>query len=556
MKNTMRIKTFEDIEDIDLKLSGLFLRRDEAVHWIATVNSDIKDWIAKHKKQHWEVVRYVSEKDEMLGKWLTTMGEYKLSRPDFAKVLVKFCPEALSEGDTARALKANMDKYGAKMNAETDSLSGELIGESLALSREVRALFEHRPMPEPEATDERPSLVELMKEYLKGAIDESVRFPRSVVREREQYGDARPALSVETYYSQRFLDERRYSSAIAYEIVEEQLTESKFYELAGKYADLTQLKMFIVSTHGLLPAVKSLASKRKVGYVFLDPNRRYIRPDFLLPRSTEDHIVKMHNMEMLLGKRPMNCPMLIMDGDNVNTSLIDVLQSHDVQLKPRAVVDISKLNLETIEAEADKLSNEYVDICLRKSYLWDSDKELSVDPFQIAENLGLTYSIEPFDDDDQLGSLDLIRCHITLNASLRRDLRRMRFTMAHELGHFLLHRPWFSKYGLESMTETEHTLTLNVAYDQRLVEHQANLFAACLLMPKKLLALLYYYYYNRYISPIKVDDVKPLYYRLAQQETFQGYNNVVGRMANLLNVSLQALNIRLKSLHLLTMVDK
>lgn len=395
-----------------------------------------------------------------------------------------------------------------------------------------------------------------MKEYLKGAIDESVRFPRSVVREREQYGDARPALSVETYYSQRFLDERRYTSAIAYEIVEEQLTESKLYELAGKYADLTQLKMFIVSTHGLLPAVKSLASKRKVGYVFLDPNRRYIRPDFLLPRSTEDHIVKMHNMEMLLGRRVMNCPMLIMDGDNVNTSLIDVLQSHGVQLKPRAVVDISKLNLETIEAEADKLSNEYVDICLRKSYLWDSDKELSVDPFQIAENLGLTYSIEPFDDDDQLGSLDLIRCHITLNASLRRDLRRMRFTMAHELGHFLLHRPWFSKYGLESMTETEHTLTLNVAYDQRLVEHQANLFAACLLMPKKLLALLYYYYYNRYISPITVDDVKPLYYRLAQQETFQGYNNVVGRMANLLNVSLQALNIRLKSLHLLTMVDK
>ena len=44
-ENTMRIKTFEDIQDIDLELSGLFISRDEAVRWIETVNGGIKDWI-------------------------------------------------------------------------------------------------------------------------------------------------------------------------------------------------------------------------------------------------------------------------------------------------------------------------------------------------------------------------------------------------------------------------------------------------------------------------------------------------------------------------------
>ena len=547
----MRIKTFEDIQDIDLELSGLFISRDEAVRWIETVNGGIKDWIGKHKKKHWEVVRIVTADRKILGKRKAGRPEYKLPRLDFANVLIKFCPEALREGETASALKASMEHYTVEKTVYKD----DYYGKTLAEIKEVEAIFDGRQMEQQETTDERPSLVELMKEYLKTSIDGKECFPRSVVREREPYGDARPALSVETYFSQRFLDEKRYTRAIAYEIVEEPLSESKFYELAGKYADLAQLKLFIVSTHGLLPGVKSLASKREVGYVYLDPNRKIVHPEYVLPRSTEDHVRKMHNMEMLLGKRPMNCPMLVMDGDNITTSLTEVLKTHGVELKPRAVVNVSSLGDNDIEAEADKLSNEYVDICLRKSYLWDSDKELSVDPFQIAENLGLTYSIEPFDDDDQLGSLDLIRCHITLNASLRRDLRRMRFTMAHELGHFLLHRPWFSKYGLESMTETEHTLTLNVAYDQQVVERQANSFAACLLMPKNLIAVLYCHYYDTHVSRIIPGTVPKLYYNPSQEETLRNYYNVVVRMANLLNVSLQALCIRLKKLKLLRMVE-
>lgn len=553
IENTMRIKTFEDIESIDTELAGLFLCHDEAVQWIATVNSGIKDWIAKHKKQHWEVVRYVSEKRGKLGKRQADVRKYKLTRVDFANILIKFCPEALSEGETVSKLKTSMEHY----QEAKDYYQGINTGAFLALCEEVKAIFDNCPLEQVETTDSRPSLVELMKEYLNSIIVDNGSFPRSVVREREQYGGATPALSVETYFSQKFLNERSYSSAIAYEIVEELLTESKLIELIGIYTskchDIIRPRLFIVSTRGLLQNVRKLASDNGVGYMRIDPNRKYVHPDYVLPRSTDDLVRRAHDAEILYGKRPMNSPLLIMDGYNLTSSLSDVLQSHGVQVKPRVIVDISYLRDEDIEAEADKLSKEYVDDCIRKKYLWYDYKELSVDPFAIAEKLGLTHSIETLDNDDQLGWLDIEKCHVTLNASLLRNQKRMRFTMAHELGHFLLHLHWFNSRGIVSVEETEHTLTSNVIYDQRLVEHQANLFAASLLMPKNLVAVLFFDYYNKYVQ----EDSNPkLYYNPSQDETRSNYNNVVGRMAFLLNVSLEAIYIRLKSLNFLKKVRR
>ena len=64
----MKIRTFDDIRNIDMELADFFLRPEEAVHWIETVNNGIKEWIAKHNKQHWEVVKYEAEKRGKLGK--------------------------------------------------------------------------------------------------------------------------------------------------------------------------------------------------------------------------------------------------------------------------------------------------------------------------------------------------------------------------------------------------------------------------------------------------------------------------------------------------------
>ena len=107
----MKITSFDDIEKIDDDLASLFLRPDEAVNWIYAVEHGIKDWIAENNKQHWEIVRYVSEQRGILGKLKKDKKTARLTREDFASVLLKFCPNAFKEGETISALKSSMEHY-------------------------------------------------------------------------------------------------------------------------------------------------------------------------------------------------------------------------------------------------------------------------------------------------------------------------------------------------------------------------------------------------------------------------------------------------------------
>ena len=544
----MKIKTFQDIENIDIEQAGLFLRPDEAVNWIATVNDDIKEWIGKHNKQHWEVVRYVSEERGILGRLKTDKRNYKLTRKDFANILIKFCPEALEEDETVSALKSSMDHF------EWENQYGRgPSGKSLARKREVEALLDHHQLEEPEVSDDTPSLEDLMFDHLKDTISNEDKYPRSVLRVREQYEKVRPALSVETYYSKTLLEKKQYTHVVAFEFVEEVLTLDKLYQLVGRYSKISKMKLFVVTSHSILPVVEKEAADHNVGYIILDPSRYPIEPEYKLPRSVEDYVKKRHDLEILRGKRPMNSPVLIMDGDNITSSLTDILMSNEVEVKSRIILEIPYLKEEEIEAEADKLSADYVKYCFRNKFLWNSGMELSVDPFAIADKLGLAHDMELFEDDNQLGRLDIVQNRVTLNSSGLNNYSRYRFTMAHELGHYLLHIPWFNRCGIVSVGETEHTLTSTITFDKQRMEYQANLFASYLLMPTVLIAHLYKYFYDNFVGQFYGGDFRSIYYSSNQPETWPQYNIVVGRIAQLLDVSKEALSIRLKSLKLLEM---
>lgn len=544
----MKINTFQDIENIDIELAGLFLRTDEAVNWIATVNNDIKEWIAKHNKQHWEVVRYVSKERGILGRLKSGKRNYKLTRKDFANILIKFCPEALEERDTVSSLITNMDHYTWE-NAYGRGPSGT----SLARTRDVEELLDHHQLEQPEVSNETPTLEDLMYDHLKNTISNEDKYPRSVLRVKEQYEKARPALSVETYYSKTLLDKKQYTHVVAFEFVEEVLTLDKLYGFIVKYSKISKMKLFVVSKHSLIPTVEKEAADNNVGYIFIDPSRYPIEPEYKLPRSVEDYVKKRHDFEILIGKHPMNSPVLIMDGDNITSSLTDILMLNEVEVKSRIILEIPFLKEEEVEVEADKLSAEYVQYCLINKSLWNSGMELSVNPFAIADKLGLAHDVENLEDDNQLGRLDVLQRRVTLNSSGMNNYSRYRFTMAHELGHYLLHVPWFNRCGIVSVGETEYTLNSTITFDKRRMEYQANLFASYLLMPKVLVAHLYNYFYDKYVHQLYGDELKKIYYSHNQPETWPQYNNVVVRMAKLLEVSREALNIRLISLNLLEM---
>lgn len=64
---------------------------------------------------------------------------------------------------------------------------------------------------------------------------------------------------------------------------------------------------------------------------------------------------------------------------------------------------------------------------------------------------------------------------------------RTRFSIAHEIGHLILHKEWYQKYGPKNFEDylTFHNRIDNLAY--RYIEIQAHTFAGLVLVPKNIL---------------------------------------------------------------------
>lgn len=103
--------------------------------------------------------------------------------------------------------------------------------------------------------------------------------------------------------------------------------------------------------------------------------------------------------------------------------------------------------------------------------------------------LNVTFEFEQQLSREILGRIVLNPLKININPKLKAERYRWRFTLAHEIGHLILHKTYLEKYVSENV-DKEENITLNFAesvqFNKRL-EIQANLFASELLMPITLL---------------------------------------------------------------------
>jgi Zn-dependent peptidase ImmA (M78 family) len=95
---------------------------------------------------------------------------------------------------------------------------------------------------------------------------------------------------------------------------------------------------------------------------------------------------------------------------------------------------------------------------------------------------------------NELARYDVKNNKILISNSLQFDTPRWRFTLAHELGHIVLHKALFESYEIEELYDDETTLNsnggVNSIMDKELewMEIQANKFASMFLMPQRPLA--------------------------------------------------------------------
>jgi len=117
--------------------------------------------------------------------------------------------------------------------------------------------------------------------------------------------------------------------------------------------------------------------------------------------------------------------------------------------------------------------------------------------------------------------------------------RRIRFSLAHELGHFVLHKDFFESLKIKSI-EDYYRFYNEVPNDQyRFLEDQANKFAGYLLIPYEIM--------KKHRDRLLAEYQKKLIGTDLENIDIDLSDYIVGDMTDIFNVSTQAMEIGLKN---------
>lgn len=170
------------------------------------------------------------------------------------------------------------------------------------------------------------------------------------------------------------------------------------------------------------------------------------------------------------------------------------------------------LNISKIESYAEKL--------IKSSGITDLNSKIDIDA--IASHLGIIVEYKDPKDDTISGAIhrELNRTVIYINSE--QPPNRQRFTLAHELGHFILHKD------MKAFVDGKKTQILlrSKQGEKSQKEVEANCFAAALLMPAK--------------------GVESQYKILKKNENFEGMALV--ELSLIYSVSIEAMGYRLMNL--------
>ncbi|OAT15772.1 hypothetical protein M979_3220 [Buttiauxella noackiae ATCC 51607] len=175
----------------------------------------------------------------------------------------------------------------------------------------------------------------------------------------------------------------------------------------------------------------------------------------------------------------------------------------------------------------------------------------------MTESTGLTFDLASELGTDEnytsvIGSMDSKNNIIKISSSLELNSPRWRFTLAHEIGHYIFHHGYMLKNTIDEHIDIidnysilDFKLSSNL---YRKLEWQANMFANSLLMPR-------YDVINSMAELIKQLDIhnfnNGIIYVDNQHCNIHNYNYIITKLKKEFNVSATIVEIRLKQLRVL-----
>jgi Zn-dependent peptidase ImmA (M78 family) len=109
-----------------------------------------------------------------------------------------------------------------------------------------------------------------------------------------------------------------------------------------------------------------------------------------------------------------------------------------------------------------------------------------IDPIMVAKNEGIGVFYAKFEDDKVSGVLRTSDGQWEILVNDFDPPKRQRFTIAHELGHYFLHKDQIDDEFVDTEVEIFRSGEMNAGGPKDRREVQANMFAASLLMPRSM----------------------------------------------------------------------
>ena len=148
-----------------------------------------------------------------------------------------------------------------------------------------------------------------------------------------------------------------------------------------------------------------------------------------------------------------------------------------------------------IESKANKLLKDFYSSK-------NKNKNEPLDVIDLIEFLGYDIDFRSdgiYKDDDILGGIIIEKKLIEINTTLTNQKGRLAFTIAHEIGHIILHEPLFNKKNIEKEILCRKSEGIN-GVRKKPEEVQADMFASFLLMPEEKIKNAFYKTYSKAIN--------------------------------------------------------
>lgn len=536
------------------EISSMFAQPELAEEWEKRTTHQFAPWIREKGKSYWDFIRFYGHRKGVLK---------ELSRPQFAKLLKTACFEALAQGDTVDSLKEVMQKFPykcclrrrskdeRKKLAQGVEWAYDLLPNAhacRALMRELDALYE-QPVVANDGTN-ASTMEERLRCYLEALVQKEL---FSKVFSHPEYCGCTATISVEQYVKEDFMKQRKASHIIVYECVDGTVDQNVITQYYGRYCTDHRIKLYVCSTYGFDLHTQKTASDRNVGLVLINPNKEMTSNCYIVPRSVQVFEILAMEREMLSGQRSMTTPFVVYDDCGITCSIVDALKYHGISVKDNLCLKAPYWTNEYIENRALELVKDKVDEFVRQMKLYPITQQVpcfDADPDRLLADAGYELVEKDMSATGQLAIIDLKGKKVTLDSNNRYKIHRRRYSKAHELGHGVLH----AHLNVDAFGESENTLSASAVSsgrEQWWLEHHANHFAACLLMPETVVGYLYGFYCQKRFGR-NVFRTITLGTQRCQQEDFY---SIVLPMSRQMNVSVEALKWRLVKLKLLKILD-